>query len=406
MIALAHTALKRCDELAELNATQQARRQYLSPEHRSVCERIAAWMEEADLTHWQDAAGNLWGRLPADQPDAPVVILGSHLDAGSDSGRYDGTLGVVLPLLVMAELKSQGVRLPFHLDLAGFGDDKASRFGNPLPGSRATAGSWDPEWSGIMDADGLTLAEAFTAFGLDIEQAAQAARPCGSVLAYLETNLEQGPVLEAEELPIGIVSAIAGTRRFYIEFTGQAGHAGRVPMHLRQDALAAAAEFTLIVERVAREHGVTATVGRLTSNPGAANIIAGQAELTLDIRSEVDSERDAALDMIWETAKLACQERYIGMLWEERYITPAVTCSDALQSQLAAAIERQGIRPRYLVSGADHEAIALAKLCPVALLSVRCTGGYSHLPDAEVRIEDVAIAGQVLWDWISNLQPI
>lgn len=404
MSTLGEDALIWCNELAELSEQPgTVDRGYLSPSHRQACDRIAGWMNEAGLEHWRDAAGNLWGRLASSNPEAPVVIMGSHLDTPPNGGRYDGSLGMVMPLLVMKQLKSQGVELPFHLELVGFGDDKGGRFGIPLPGGRAVAGSWDNQWNGRTDHHGHSLADAFAEFGLDIDRVDQAERSGEPILAYLETNLEQGPILESEELPIGIVAALAGVRRFSIEFSGEAGHAGAVPMHLRQDALAAAAEFTLIVERVAREHGVTATVGRLTATPCLEHVIPGRVELSLDIRSEQDTERDAALDMIWETAKLACEARYIDMHWDETYVAPAVACADELQSRLATAIERQQLRPRYLVSGADHDAIAMTRLGPVALLFLRCTGGISHQLDADISPRDVDLAARVLNDWLVNL---
>lgn len=404
MSAIGTNALKWCDTLAVLTETPgQMQRSYLTDRHRQANDQVAAWLNEAGLPHWQDAAGNLWGRLPAESDDAPVVILGSHLDTVPNGGIYDGILGVVLPLLVMIELKRSGTRLPFHLDLVGFGDEEGSRFSSTLLGSRAVTGQWDSHWASLNDAQGVTLAEAFTQFGLDIHAVGQASRANDSVLAYLETHIEQGPVLEAEHLPVGIVTAIAGARRFNIDFTGMAGHAGTVPMHLRRDTLAAAAEFTLIVERVAREHGVTATVGRIQAKPGAVNVIAGHTQLSLDIRSEQDSERDAALTMIWDTAKVACGERNIEMSWQEIHAAPAVGCDDQLQSALAHAIEQHGITPRYLHSGAGHDAMAMAAICPVAMLFVRCKGGISHHPDESITAEDADVAGRVLQDWILEL---
>jgi allantoate deiminase len=397
-------ALKWCDELATLTATPgQMERCYLTEQHRQANALVASWLQAADLPSWQDAAGNLWGRLAADNPDAPVVILGSHLDTVPNGGIYDGILGVVLPLLVMIELNKQGTKLPFHLDLVGFGDEEGSRFSSTLLGSRAVIGQWDPNWASIKDANGISMAEAFERFGLDINAVGQASRAGESVLAYLETHIEQGPVLEAEDLPVGIVTAIAGARRFNIDFTGMAGHAGTVPMHLRRDALAAAAEFTLIVEKVAREHGVTATVGRIQAKPGAVNVIAGNAQISLDIRSEKDNERDSALDMIWDTAKVACAERGIEMSWQEIHAAPAVACDDQLQSTLASAIEQLGLKPRYLHSGAGHDAMAMASICPVGMLFVRCEGGISHHPDESITAEDAEVAGQVLRDWLLAL---
>jgi allantoate deiminase len=378
-------------------------RRYLTREHRLANDTVANWMQAIGLQTWQDQAGNQWGRLAADNPDASVVVLGSHLDTVPNGGIYDGILGVVLPLLVIESLKTDQISLPFHLDLVGFGDEEGTRFGATLLGSRAVAGTWDSNWATLTDANGQTLPEAFAAFDLNYTDVSAAARTETPPVAFLEMHIEQGPVLESEDLPVGIVTAIAGARRFNIELTGMAGHAGTVPMHLRQDALAAAAEITLIVERVAREHGVAATVGRMEARPGAVNVIAGQATFSLDIRSEQDTERDAALTMIWDTARVACHERGISMQWQETHAAPAVSCADHLQLALASAIEAQGIHPRYLVSGAGHDAMAMAVLCPVAMLFMRCEKGISHHPDEAVTAEDVDITARVLRGWIEAL---
>ena len=394
-------ALEWCKTLAErVEQAEAGSTGYLSATHHSLHERLIDGLEEFGLTHWHDAAGNLWGRLPSDRPEAPVVVLGAHLDTDLDSDPF---LGVVMPLLVLKSLQQDAIRLPFHLDLVAFANDAGRRFGAPHVGSLAVAGGWDAAWTRLRDRDGTSLAEALSLFGLDPGQAHRASLQGAPIMAYLETRIEQGPVLETEELPVGIVTALAGTRRFTIEFNGTAGHAGTVPMHLRQDALAAAAEFILIVERVAREHGVNATVGRIESHPGDAEVIPGQARISLDLRSEQDASRDAALSTIWETARLACQERDIEMEWVETQATPAVTCADWLQLELAHAIEEAGVRPRYLVSGTGQDAAAMARLCPVAMLFVRCQGGDSHQGDKAVSVDDADVAGQVLQDWILKL---
>jgi allantoate deiminase len=404
MSTLGERALSWCDELSKLTQTPGLMdRRYLTHEHRLANDTVADWMNTIGLQTWQDEAGNQWGRLAAADPDAPVVVVGSHLDTVPNGGIYDGILGVVLPLLVIESLKNDHATLPFHLDLVGFGDEEGTRFGATLLGSRAIAGTWDPKWEALTDGNGESVPDAFTAFGLDYAQVTRAARTANPPLAFLEMHIEQGPVLESEDLPVGIVTAIAGARRFNIELTGMAGHAGTVPMHLRQDALAAAAEITLIVERVAREHGVVATVGRMETRPGAVNVIAGQATFSLDIRSEQDSERDAALTMIWDTARVACQERGIQMQWQETHAAPAVSCADHLQLALASAIESEGIRPRYLVSGAGHDAMAMAALCPVAMLFMRCEKGISHHPDEAVTAEDADITAKVFRGWIEAL---
>lgn len=397
-------ALEWCNLLASLaEDADHAPSGYLTEIHQRIHTQLIHWLDDAGLTHWRDAAGNLWGRLESERPEAPIIVVGSHLDIQGGSGPFNGGLGVVLPLLVLKALKEDGTRLPFHLDLVAFASDDGGRFGLAQVGSKAVAGGWDAGWTALCDADGTRLADALARFGLDAGQVHRASRQGAPIKAYLETRVERGPVLETEDMAVGIVTALAGTRRFGIEFNGTAGHAGTVPMHLRQDALAAAAEFILIVERVAREHGVIATVGRIESHPGEPDVIAGQARLSLDIRSEQDGSRDAALSTIWETARLACQERQIEMEWIETQASPAVACADGLQLELARAIEHAGLPPRYLVSGTGQDAAAMARLCPVAMMFVRCLDGDSHQPENEVSVDDADVAGQVLKDWILRL---
>ncbi|MHA7880383.1 MAG: allantoate amidohydrolase [Saccharospirillum sp.] len=403
-MAIGDTALNWCDALAALTETPgQMQRSYLTSQHQAALAQLRHWLDDAQLPHWLDAAGNLWARLPAREVDAPTVVIGSHQDTVPNGGIYDGILGIVLPLLVMKQFREQGIALPFHLDLVAFGDEEGTRFGTTLLGSRALTGQWDPDWAALTDAGGVSLADAFRDFGLDIDRVTQASLQNRPPLAFLEVHIEQGPILEEEALPIGIVTAINGARRFAIELEGLAGHAGTVPMHLRQDALAAAAEITLIVERVAREHGVTATVGRIQAQPGAVNVIAGRAQLSLDIRSERDTERDAALSMIWDTAKLACHERGVQMRWQETHAAPSVACADSLQQLLADAIGEIGIVPKYLASGAGHDAMAMASLCPVGMMFVRCEGGISHHPDEAITAEDAQQAGMALKGWLLKL---
>lgn len=386
-------ALKWCKELSRQLSLPI---EYLGPSHAAMKRHLSEWLETTDLRFWQDDVGNLWARLPAEQENSPIVILGAEFRA--DQGEA-GLLGAILPLLVMKHLHQEKAGLPFHLDWVCFADEQGLRFGAPQMGSKAIVGVWDPSWGKLEDAAGTSLACAFQDNGLSLDSAPRANRQGSPVLAYLAVQSEPGPVLSTEDAPVGIVTALVGTRRFNIDFEGTAGHAGSVPMHLRQDALAAAAEFTLIVERVAREHGVTATVGRFQVSPGEVDLIANQALISLDIRSEQDSSRDAALSVIWETARLACQERGVRMEWRETRATPAVPCADWLQLELAHAMEQNGVKPRYLVSGGRHEATTLAKLCPVALMYVRQHEG----PEPHIEVEDADAAADILKDWIYRL---
>lgn len=386
--------LARCDHLATLTATPgRIHRAYLTPEHAAANSVTAAWMAAAGMDTWTDAAGNIVGRYAGTDPDAPALLLGSHLDTVPDAGRYDGPLGVMLAIAVVARLHARGERLPFAIEVFGFGDEEGTRFGATLLGSRAVAGTWDPRWWELEDADGVTLVEAFQSFGLDPSRVGEAARSRESVLGYLEAHIEQGPYLEESGRPLGVVSAIAGARRFQLTLTGKAGHAGGVPMERRRDALVGAARAVLDVERLARAMDCVATVGMIEVAPGAANVIPGEATFSLDVRAATDETRDACWRAIQDSIQEFCQERRLSFAVEETHAAPA----EAPAPRLVAAI-RDGIAatgdgdPLVLLSKAGHDAMAIAALTDWAMLFIACTGGVSHHPDEAVEEPDVAAA--------------
>ncbi|WKK71531.1 allantoate amidohydrolase [Rathayibacter oskolensis] len=385
--------MARCDELAAVSSTRGAiERVYLSPEHARVNAMAARWMEDAGMRSWQDAAGNQCGRYEGSTPGLPALLLGSHLDTVPNAGRYDGILGVVLAIAVVSRLHASGTRLPFAIEVVAFGDEEGTRFGTALLGSRAVAGTWDEHWWELEDAHGTTLVEAFHEFGLDPSRIATAARDADDVLAYLETHIEQGRYLEEADRALGVVSSIAGARRFALTLTGKAGHAGGVPFDRRRDALTGAAEAVLAVERIAREHGAIATVGRLEAFPGAVNVIPGRVEFSLDLRAEFDDVRDRC-------GRDPARDVGVGPSPPARPHrrgdppAPAVVAAERLQD-----VVRQGIRatgdaePMVLFSKAGHDAMAIAELTEYAMLFVRCEGGVSHHPDENVTEADVATA--------------
>ncbi len=394
--------MQRCEVLGALSS-QPGRicRTYLTPEHGQCNRQVGAWLEAAGLRCWQDAAGNLWGRLPAalevrPPASAPSLIVGSHLDTVPDAGKYDGVLGVLLGVAVAEKLCRDGARLPFHLDVVGFGDEEGVRFGATLLGSRAVAGTWEPRWLDLKDADGISLREALLAFGADPLAVAASSRAEDALLGYLEVHIEQGPVLERAAQPLGVVTGIAGAKRFRLEVLGQAGHAGTVPMAMRGDALAAAAQVVLLVEQVAHRHQVVATVGDLSCQPGAANVIPGRCALTIDLRAGQDSARDQALaDLRAEVAELL-SARNLQSSWVETHAAGAVACSDAMQALVGRALEAMALPAPKLMSGAGHDAMAMAAITEVGMLFVRCAGGISHHPDESVSVDDVALAMEAL----------
>ncbi|MBM1143101.1 allantoate amidohydrolase [Alcanivorax sp. ZXX171] len=395
--AAAERVMARCDELAALSETPDAlTRVYLSPEHRRANTLTGDWMREAGMSVHQDSVGNIRGRYEGAAPEAPALLLGSHLDTVRDAGRYDGMLGVLSAIETVRHLHQHNLRLPLAIEVVGFGDEEGTRFGITLLGSRAIAGTWPEGWLDQRDGQGMRLADAMGEFGLDPQRVADAARPAGDIAAYLELHIEQGPCLEQADLALGVVTAINGARRLNCTFTGQAGHAGTVPMAQRRDALAGAAEWMTVVEQVTRQAGQdrVATVGSLQCKPGAVNVIPGQARLTLDIRGPEEEPLEALLDDLLARAHAIAERRDLTFDADEFYRIAATACDAGLQQQLASAVTAvQGSAP-HLPSGAGHDAIAMAEHWPVGMLFVRCKGGISHHPAESVTTADVAQAIQ------------
>ncbi len=395
---IAAQIMQRCELLGGLSALPDAVcRTYLTPEHQQCNDQVAAWLEAAGLDAWQDSVGNQWGRLAAStRADAPSLIVGSHLDTIPNAGKYDGILGVLLGLAVAEKLKAQGQTLPFHLDIVGFGDEEGSRFGATLLGSRAVAGTWDPAWFDLQDSDAVTLLEALEHFGGSAEEVGKSSRASDALAGYIEVHIEQGPVLEQANQPLGVVTSIAGARRFRLTVQGQAGHAGTVPMTMRQDAMVAAAQVVLLVEQLATEHGIVATVGDLSCKPGAANVIAGQCTLSLDIRADSDSKRDSVVDALQQQVEALLNVRGLQASWVETHCAAAVACADSFQKLMADALTDMSLPSPRLMSGAGHDAMAIAEICDIGMLFLRCAGGVSHHPAESVTTEDVALAIEAL----------
>ena len=387
--------LARADELAAISETPDAlTRVYLSPQHLEANQRAARWMTQAGMTVWQDSVGNICGRYEGEQEGAPAILLGSHLDTVRNAGRYDGMLGVLAAIEVVHGLHQQGRRLKQAIEIVGFCDEEGTRFGITLLGSRGITGTWPESWLAQTDADGVSVAQAMVLAGLDPARIHLAARRPEEIAAYLELHIEQGPCLEQEGLALGVVEAINGARRLNCRFTGEAGHAGTVPMSHRKDALAAAAEWMVRVEILTREQGGNrvATVGTLRCAPGAVNVIPGDVTLTLDIRGPHDQPLDALLDTLLNEAQAIASRRQLRFSAEEFYRIAATACDSGLQQVLSEAVQAVQGRSLTLPSGAGHDAIAMAERWPSAMLFVRCKGGISHHPAESVTADDVALA--------------
>lgn len=395
MQQVAARVMARADELAAISETPDAlTRVYLSPQHLEANQRAARWMTQAGMTVWQDSVGNICGRYEGEQEGAPAILLGSHLDTVRNAGRYDGMLGVLAAIEVVHGLHQQGRRLKQAIEIVGFCDEEGTRFGITLLGSRGITGTWPESWLVQTDADGVSVAQAMVLAGLDPARIHLAARRPEEIAAYLELHIEQGPCLEQEGLALGVVEAINGARRLNCRFTGEAGHAGTVPMSHRKDALAAAAEWMVRVETLTREQGGNrvATVGTLRCAPGAVNVIPGDVTLTLDIRGPHDQPLDALLDTLLKEAQAIASRRQLRFSAEEFYRIAATACDSGLQQVLSEAVQAVQGRSLTLPSGAGHDAIAIAERWPSAMLFVRCKGGISHHPAESVTADDVALA--------------
>ncbi|SER86119.1 allantoate deiminase [Propionibacterium cyclohexanicum] len=392
----ARLIMARCDELASHSSMDGGiERVYLSPEHAQVDALAAQWMAEAGLATWRDASGSRVGRLEGDRPGLPALILGSHLDTVPDAGRYDGILGVLLEIEVARRIGASGARLPFALETYAFHEEEGVRFGATLLCSRALAGTWNDDLWQLHDAQGVSLRQAFSDFGLCPERIGEAAKKPAEVIGYLEAHIEQGPALEAAGLPLGVVTSIAGARRFEITITGEARHAGGTPYPRRRDALVGAAEAVAAVERIGQQQDVIATVGQLRVEPGAVNIVPGEAVFSLDLRAETDEARDRAWDLIHEEFEAICRRRGLTLDINQIHQAHGVGCAPALMDAIGAGITQATAAtepPMRMWSRAGHDAMAVADLCEVAMLFVRCHDGISHAPDESVLTEDVAVA--------------
>jgi allantoate deiminase len=392
--------LRRCDELAAISEDDgQLTRRFATPELAEASSRVAGWMREAGLSTRVDPVGNVVGRR---EGGGRTLLLGSHLDTVRNAGRYDGPLGVLAGVALAGRL--DGEPLPFSLEVVAFSDEEGLRYGTPYLGSRVVAGSFRDEDLDRLDGDGIAMRDAILAAGGDPAAFAGEARAAESLLGYVELHIEQGPVIESLDGHVGVVSAIAGRTRARLELIGRAGHAGTVPMALRHDPLVVAARIVERVDAIARGgEGVVATVGELTVEPGAANVIPGRVTLSIDVRAADDAARLAAWETIGDRINRLSQEGGVEARALELEHTPAVACDPRLRALLASAASARGVDAPSLMSGAGHDAVILSGIAPVAMLFVRSPGGVSHHPDEALREQDVAVALDVLEEFVRAL---
>ncbi|BBP43910.1 allantoate amidohydrolase [Thiosulfativibrio zosterae] len=385
--------IARCEQLATItDSPGSITRIYLSPAYMQGLALVAEWMQQAGMTTWVDAAGNQWGRFACANPDAPTLIIGSHLDTVPNAGKFDGILGVVTGIEVVERLVQTGKTLPFHLEVVGFGDEEGLRFEASMLGSRAAIGKWEDALLELTDAQGMTLEKALLECGLNPHDYPKADRSKDNLLGFWEVHMEQGPVLEVENLPVGVVSAIAGARRFKVMVEGEFGHAGTVPMMLRQDALAATAEIILMIEKNAQIHGLVATVGHIKAYPNAVNVIPGMVEFTVDIRSDDDALREKVMNLMFHSSEAISMQRGLDIYWKEYHWAPARACHVDFRQLFEQSISEQKVHVKTLVSGAGHDAMNMASITDIGMIFVRCKGGISHNPAESVEPEDADLA--------------
>ena len=398
----------RIDELAAISETpEHLTRIFLTKEHRAAADLILGWMRDAGMRAHLDSIGNVCGRYESEVAGSPCLTLGSHYDTVRDAGKWDGPLGLITAISCVGELHRTGKRLPFAIEVTGFADEEGVRFASTLLGSRAVAGTFDESVLGVKDSKGISLRDALSQFGLDPDRIGAAARTRAELLAYLELHIEQGPVLEGLNLPVGVVTAISGATRLAARLTGMAGHAGTVPMPLRRDALAGAAECIVAIEEFCRsgQSGLVGTVGSINAMPGATNVIPGQVSFTIDIRAPSDAQRKRAVAEIVRQLEDIAGRRKLELQVDVTHENRTVPCAPWLKDQLSEAIAGEGCRVFELPSGAGHDGMAMIDIADVGMVFVRCRGGVSHHPDEHVDKADADAGARVLLRLIENFHP-
>jgi allantoate deiminase len=381
------------DELAAISDVPgEITRLYLSPAHRRAVNLVEGWMRQAGMTTRLDAMATMIGRYEGETPGLPALIIGSHIDSVRNAGRFDGPLGVMLGIALVAKLNAAGQRLPFALEIVAFGDEEGVRFASTITGSRALAGTFEPAVLEERDQDGVRRRDALIAFGCDPDLW-PACRLRPDTIGYIEAHIEQGPVLETRGLALGTVSAIAGASRGAVCVTGAPAHAGTMPMQMRQDALAAAAEMVLATERIGQsEPELRATVGQLDIPASSINTVPGRVRFTIDVRSPDDSRRTQAVRAIADQIQQIARTRGVKADITMGYVASAAPCDERLMRLLDEAIQQQGQEPFRLQSGAGHDAMAFRGVLPMVMLFVRCQAGISHNPAEFASDGDIALA--------------
>jgi allantoate deiminase len=400
--------MQRLDTLAAItDEPGRLTRLYLSPAHVQAAAQVEAWMQQAGLTVRRDALGTVIGRMEGATPGLPALVLASHIDTVRDAGRYDGNLGVLAAIAAVEAIGKAGVSArPFAIEVMAFGDEENVRFPTRLLSSRALTGSVKSAELDARDADDISVAEALPLIGGEAARLKSTERKPGDIIAYIELHIEQGPVLEARKTALGVVTSISGATRMRFTITGEAGHAGTVPMALRRDALAASAEMVLAVEALGHATPeLVATVGQISAEPGAVNVIPARAVFSLDLRHPNDAVRQSAIASLTASFTAIAKRRKVGIASDTTYDEPAASADLRVMALLSASLERLQQPVEQLASGAGHDAMAIAKRWPMGMLFLRCKGGISHNPAESITAADADLAVRALIDAVTHFDP-
>ncbi|MBS1664070.1 MAG: M20 family metallo-hydrolase [Bacteroidetes bacterium] len=408
-IQRAEHIIGRIDELAAISEQDSGiTRRYGTGAAVSAGDKVLAWMREAGLTGRKDAIGNIRGRLDCGNPAARTMVIASHIDTVVNAGKWDGPLGVLVGLDLLEQVIRKGKIFPFHIELIAFCDEEGVRFHTTYLGSKVVAGSFEPELLERRDEEGISLREAVEAIGGRPDELDSEAIGDGRWLGYFELHIEQGPVLYERKVPVALVKGIAGQVRAEVVFTGMAGHAGTVPMIMRQDALCGASEFVLGAEELAggEGSGLVATVGKLEVRGGASNVIPGEVVCSVDIRSADAGVLERGHERLRLLAEEIGSRRGLGVQWKVVQATAPVDGDERMNKLLGESIEAAGYPVLELVSGAGHDAVPVSAVSPVSMLFVRCYKGISHHPLEDVEKGDLAAAIAVAEIFVDRLTEI
>jgi N-carbamoyl-L-amino-acid hydrolase len=381
---------------------------YLTEAHQTVARRLQWWMKDCGFDEVNiDAVGNVVGVYHGADRDAKRLLTGSHYDTVRNGGKYDGRLGILVPMVIVRELHTQGRRLPFGFEVVGFAEEEGQRYKATFLGSGALTGHFDPAWLDQDDADGVSMRAAMLAAGLPatLEAIGALKREASRYLGFVEVHIEQGPVLNESDLPLGIVTSINGSRRFLGEVMGMASHAGTTPMDRRRDAACAVAELILFVEkRAAAVPDVVGTVGMLQVPAGSINVVPGRCSFSLDLRATTNAARDALADDVKAELARICEERGLHFTLEQTLVADAAPSAPAWQQRWEAAVQQLGLPVFRMPSGAGHDAMKLHELMPQAMLFLRGgNSGISHNPLETITADDAELCVAAFMNLIEGL---